>query len=122
MPIDYASPVGRVRLLIADLDEAAHIFTDEHLTAYLALNDENLHRAAADALDAMATTESLLSKAIRTQDLATDGPKVAADLRKRAAQLRVKADADDAVAADGPFFEIVPFASNFHREGSEYRW
>ncbi|MGV0109830.1 hypothetical protein [Arthrobacter sp. CP30] len=122
MAINYGEPVGRVRLLIADLDEDAFIFQDEHLNAYLSLNDENQQRAAADALDAMATTESLLSKAIRTQDLATDGPKVAADLRKRAAQLRAKADADDAAAADQPFFEIVPFGSSFKPEGAEYRW
>ncbi|KQN99694.1 hypothetical protein ASF21_12870 [Arthrobacter sp. Leaf234] len=122
MAIYYDQPIGKVRLLIADLDESAPILTDEHITGYLDLNDSSVHRAAADALDAIATTESLLSKAIRTQDLATDGPKVATDLRKRAAQLRAKADADDAAAKDEPFFEIVPFASSFRPEGAEYRW
>lgn len=121
MTIYFDEPLGKVRLLIADLDEVAPILTDEHIEGYLGLNAENIHRAAADALDAIATTESLLSKAIRTQDLQTDGPKVATDLRKRATQLRAKADADDAAAADEPFFEIVSGAA-FKPEGAECRW
>lgn len=119
MAINFDEPVGRVRLLTADLDEAEFILTDGMINAYLSMNDGNQYRAAADALDAMATTESLLSKAIRTQDVATDGPKVAADLRKRAATLRAKADAEDAAAADGSYFEIIPNGS-YKPEGAEW--
>lgn len=117
MAIDYGTPVGQIRLLIADLDEAAFILTDEHLNGYLTLNVESVHRAAADALDAMATTDVLLSRKIRTQDLSTDGPAVAAELRKQAAQLRAKADAADEDGAG--FFEIIG-TSNRKPEGAEW--
>lgn len=49
---------------------------------------------AADALDAIATTEVLLSKKLQTKDLSTDGPAVAAELRKQATALRTRAKAD----------------------------
>lgn len=120
MAINFDEPIGRVRLLTADLDEAEFILTDGMITAYLSMNNGSQYRAAADALDAMATTESLLSKTIRTQDVATDGPKVATDLRKRAATLRAKADAEDAAAADGSYFEIIPNGYS-KPEGTEWR-
>lgn len=119
MAIDFNTPIGRVRLLTADFDESALILTDAMVTAYLSMNDQNQYRAAADALDAMATSEVLLSKVIRTQDLATDGPKVAADLRGKAASLRAKADRED--EADGSFFDIVPFYGSTGYEGEERR-
>ena len=53
----------------------------------------------APALDAIATSEALISKAIRTQVLSTDGPKTADALRKHAATLRAEADRDDELAA-----------------------
>lgn len=114
MAINFASDIGRVRLLTADFTEGAFILTDAHLQGYLDLNDGSVYLAAADALDAMATSEVLLSKVIRTQDLATDGTKVAADLRGKAVALRAKAD------ADGSFFEIVPNEYTKH-EGEEWR-
>ena len=119
MAIDFDQPIGRVRLLTADFDESALILTDEMITAYLDMNDGNQYRAAADALDAMATSEVLLSKVVRTQDLATDGPKVAADLRGKAAALRAKADREDEDA--GSFFEFVPFYPTGKPEGAEWR-
>lgn len=112
MPIDYTTPLGKARLLSADLDPANPLLTDEQLNGYLALHSDNPYRAAADALDAMATSEVLLSKKIRTQDLSTDGPAVAAELRKQASYLRGKADADDALA-DGGYFEIVPSVADY---------
>lgn len=118
MAIDFTTALGKVRLLIADLDESAFIFTDDILNGYLSLNADSVHRAAADALDAIATTEVLLAKKIRTQDLSTDGPAVAAELRKQATGLRAKADTVDAAAAS--FFEIVPMHDPC-LEGEEYR-
>lgn len=115
---DYSSTLGKTRLLTADLDEASPLLTDEILNGYLELNGDNPYRAAADALDAMATSETLLAKKIRTQDLSTDGPAVAADLRKRAYWLRNKADADDREA--GSLFEVIP-ASVEHAEAAEWR-
>lgn len=118
MAIDFETDLGRVRLLIADLDEDAPIFTDLHLEGYLSLNAGSVYRAAADALDAMATTDALMSRKIRTQDLSTDGPAVAAELRKQAVALRAKADVDD---ADAPFLDVVGFHPYCGPEGTEYR-
>lgn len=118
MAIDFTSDVGKVRLLIADLDESAFLLGDDLLTGYLTLNDDNLNRAAADALDAIATSEVLVSKKIRTQDLSTDGPAVAAELRAQAARLRAKADALD--EDDGAFFDIIPNGYS-KPEGAEWR-
>ncbi|MFJ7748709.1 hypothetical protein ACIQXM_01990 [Arthrobacter sp. NPDC097144] len=123
MAIDFSTPVGRVRLLIADLDESAFLLSNEVVDAYLGFHEENVYRAAADAMDAMATSDVLLSRKIRTQDLQTDGPAVATDLRKRAAELRARADAEDAKAADtGDVFEVIPFHPYGKPEGAEARW
>lgn len=119
MAIDFDTDLGRVRLLIADYDEAALIFSDGILTGYLSLNDGGVYRAAADALDAIATTEVLMAKKIRTQDLSTDGPAVAAELRKQAAGLRAQADTADTDAHT--WFDAVGFEPYTHLEGEEYR-
>lgn len=116
--IDYSSPVGKIRLLIADLDPDAPLLADDVLEGYLSLNGENLYRAAADALDAMATSEVLISRKIRTQDLSTDGPAVATALRQQAASLRAKADAED--ASGGDYFEFFPSRPFRPLEGSEW--
>ena len=119
MAIDLTSDLGRIRLLTADLNEGALLLTDEHLRGYLDLNEGNVYRAAADALDAMATSDVLLSRKIRTQDLSTDGPAVAADLRKQAAVLRARAAAAEEAEADG--FEVIPFLPYARLEAKEYR-
>jgi hypothetical protein len=116
---DYTTPLGKVRLLTADLDWASPLLSDGLLDGYLGLHSGNPYRAAADALDAMATSEVLLARKIRTQDLSTDGPAVAAELRKQAAVLRAKADADD-LAAAGSVFELVPLQDGFHPEAAEW--
>lgn len=101
------SPRDQVRLLVNDRpaigDDPNRVFTDDEIDAFLTLEGDVVKRAAAQALDTIADDEALTSKVIRTQDLATDGAKVADSLRKRAAALREQADVDD----EG-FFEIVP--------------
>ena len=108
LPTDYTNgdPVQQVRLLIADVDPDREVFTDEQLSTFAAMEAGSVKRAAAAALDAIAVSELLVSKVIRTQDLTTDGAKVAAELRARATQLRAQADATD-LAADGGFFDVV---------------
>lgn len=110
MPYDFETDEGRVRLLINDVDQGSPIFEAAEITAFLALEGGSVKLAAAQALDTIADNEALTSKAIRTQDLATDGPKVADSLRKRAAELRAQeAQADEGffglvdVAGGGPF-------------------
>lgn len=108
MAIDYTTDDGRVRLLINDTDETDEVFTEAEIAAFLALEGGNVKLAAAQALDTIADDEALTSKVIRTQDLATDGAKVADSLRKRAAALRQQAIDDDEL---GGYFEIIPFDS-----------
>ncbi|NUO97489.1 MAG: hypothetical protein HOW59_06120 [Nonomuraea sp.] len=106
--VDYSTPEGQVRLLIADVstDTAKRVLTDAQITGFLALNSGDIRRAAAAALDTIATSEVLVSKVIRTQDLATDGAKVADALHRQAQALRDQADAADDAADDG-FFDVV---------------
>jgi len=105
--IDYTSARGQVRLLIADVDEANFLLDDTQIDGYLAIEAQRVKRAAARALDAIATSEVLISKKIRTLDLQTDGPAVAAELRAQAKQLR---DEDDQDGDEGPWaIDVITF-------------
>jgi hypothetical protein len=105
--IDYTTDVGKVRLLIPDTDEANLLLDDGQVTAFLALEGGSVKLAAAQALDTIASSEALVSKVITTQDLSTDGAKVAAELRARAAALRQQVD--DGTGDDSVGFDIVDF-------------
>lgn len=132
MPIDYTTPVGKVRLLISDLDETREILTDAMITGYLGLHGATtsagtagqVRRAAADALDAIATSEALVSKVIRTQDVTTDGAKLADALRKQAATLRTQADVADQDDADAEFgaVSVVEFTPYPRHHGHARAW
>lgn len=100
---DRTLPVNQVRLLIADTDDANRVLDDRDIEGYLALEDGSVKRAAAAALDAIAVSEVLISKVIRTGDLSTDGAKVAASLQARAVRLRAEADDEDEV------FDVIAF-------------
>lgn len=102
---DPTTDAGKVRLLLNDVDEDTVVFADAEIDAFLALHDGAIFLAAAQAIDTNADNEVLASKVLRTQDLSTDGAKVADALRKRAAALREQhAQIED---GDG-FFEIIP--------------
>ena len=87
--------IAYVRLLIGDA-ATEPILSDLELDALVRRAGGSLLYAAADALDAIAASEALVSKKITTQDLSTDGPAVAAELRKQAAGLRARADQQSA--------------------------
>lgn len=118
--IDYALPLGKVRLLILDTATvpADRLFTDAQLDAFLEMNGGSVKRTAAHALITIATSEALLSKKLRTQDLATDGPAVSAELRALAAVLTGQADTEDAAAAES-VFEIIPLYGPTGYEAAE---
>lgn len=99
-----ATDAGKVRLLLNDT-AAPWVFQDAEIEAFLALEGGNVRRAAAQAIDTNASNEALASKVLRTQDLQTDGAKVADALRKHAAALREQADVAD--AADDAYFEVI---------------
>lgn len=108
-----------VRLNITDTGPD-YLFTDDQLNAWLTQYRGSINRTTYRALITIATSEVLVSKKIRTQDLSTDGPAVADSLLKLAGTY--KAEADDEDAAAGSFFEIVPAHGHHHHEGEEYRW
>lgn len=98
--------IALVRLYIGDPAGATALLSDAQITALLDDSDDHPRLAAAAALEAIAASEVLVSKKIRTQDLSTDGPAVSAELRALAAQHRARhqelVDAED----DG-IFDIV---------------
>lgn len=96
--------VQKVRLLIADLDTGNQILTDNQVSDYLELESGSVRLAAATALEAIATSEVLISKVIKTNDLSTDGTKVAAELRAQAKNLR---ELEGAALEGEGFFDIV---------------
>jgi hypothetical protein len=108
-----------VRLNITDTG-TEQLFTDEQLSAWLDQFGGSINRATYRALVTIATSEVLVSKKIRTQDLATDGPAVADSLLKLAGTYKADADTEDATA--GFSFEVIPLADPFKPEGAEYRW
>jgi RNase adaptor protein for sRNA GlmZ degradation len=93
---DPTTDLGYVRLLINDMTDvvADQLFTDVEINAVLA-RDSHPKRAAGTLLMAMASNEAMLSKVIRTQDLQTDGAKLAAELRTQANELRNQATEDE---------------------------
>lgn len=110
---------GDVRLLIADTDPGNRIFSTQQIARFLAMNGDSVKRAAAQALDAIAGNEAMVSKKIRTQDLQTDGPAVAAALRAQATELRRQADQGEG-DAESSGFEIVEYEPYQCRPGWPY--
>ena len=107
--VDPTTSIGMVRLLSTDLDEVSPLFTDAQIAAFLTLEANNVRLAAAQALDTIASSEALVSKKIRTQDLQTDGPAVAEELRARATALRKQADTIDPATGEPFAFDIVDY-------------
>lgn len=81
MPEDWAY----LQLLIGDPHN--QVFSDDDLRMVVK-REPSLKLAAAQLLDMLAGSELLMSKKITSQDLTTDGPAVAAELRALAAELR----------------------------------
>lgn len=111
MPNDPSTPAGYVRLLITDTqvdDPDTMIFQDEEIEAFLANNVQQPYRAAAVALETIATDQVLVLKVMKVLDLETDGAKTSDALLKRAALLRAQADDDPGTADDD--FAVAEFA------------
>lgn len=121
-------PAGQVRLLIDDTTdvEDLQVFSDSEVGAFLTMNGDNVLRAAAQALLMIAGSEARLSKKITTQDLSTDGPAVAAELRAQAKQLRAQATEEDTVVADADssYFGVAeyPYGYQPRHELAEGSW
>lgn len=88
---DVTTDIGKVRLLAIDTDGTANVFEDAEIETFLELESNNIRRAAALALETMASNEAYVLKHITALDLSTDGPAVSDALRRRAADLRKQA-------------------------------
>lgn len=97
------SSADRVRMIVPDRDTDNAIFQDEEIADLLVTEGGNVKRAAALALETIASDEALVQKVIRTGDVQTDGAKTAQVLLTRAARLRDQADADDEAEEGGAF-------------------
>lgn len=125
--IDYTSPIGQVRVLIPDLrkledlrdlrNEPRYLFTDDEVLAFLAVNNGNVKRAAADACDAIGMDKALQLLVLKTDDKQTDGAKLLDAIVKRAKTLREQAKEDDEnnLSFDVilPSYEPVDWVVNF---------
>jgi hypothetical protein len=128
-PPDYFTSIGQVRLLIPDVEQLdnpkdptanpEYIFNDAQIQAFVTLYSNNVKRAAAQAKLVLATSEALISKVIKTDDLMTDGAKLGAELRAQAAELRKEADADDLMDASDSF-SVINFPRVIDRTGWNY--
>ena len=86
---DLATGVGRVRLLIPDnRGDGSHIFEDEELQVFLEMEDDNVHRAAAEGLDVVAQSDARLYKSIEVMDVIVNAVDLAKEFRYRATELR----------------------------------
>lgn len=109
VPPPATTAVRQVRLLISDIDPARRVFTIGQVLEFLDLEGQDVRLAAATALEVVARSEALVSKVIRTQDLQTDGAKLAAELRASAQELRSQAAAAAGDADESGGLEIVNF-------------
>lgn len=111
-----ADDVGVVRLLITDTAQAEPIFQDEEIQTFLNLENGDLKMGAAQALDAIATSEALTQKVIRILDLTTNGAALSQTLRAHAKDLRdqVRRNLEDAQA--GTDFDWAEMVENTFNE------
>ena len=100
-----------VRLLIPDRVIADPMFVDAELDALLALEGDPL-RAAACALETIASDQVMTLKAIKLMELTTNGDKVSMELRVRANALRERAATLEA-QGDGGFDVIEQVPNQF---------
>lgn len=113
---DLTTSIGQVRMLIPDRAhsvETPALFTDAELTALLSLEDSDVRRAAAQALEIILTDEVRLERTITSasgESLTWDRAAQVQALRQRAATLRQ--DAADAEADDEPLFATAELVTN----------
>lgn len=106
-PVDFSTVVGQIRGLISDTDQvdfsdtgvSEYMFSDAYLNGMYQIamgeGSAKIYRAAASALRALAISEGLIQKVIRTEDLQTDGAKLASAFLAGAKQLEDQARGAD---------------------------
>jgi hypothetical protein len=102
MPTASAAERSLMRSLVPDTDQVFGPASNEYMLAdsdydnYFTIAGGSVLRAAGFACMAIASSEAIISKKIREQDLQTDGPAVSDALIKKANVLFAQADAQDA--------------------------
>lgn len=119
-----AEPKDLVRTLIPDTEaifgagEDEYLFADDQIENLLEIAGGSVLRAAGLAMIAVGNSEALISKVIKTQDLATDGSKLQDKWRESGeALLRRAAREDEGKALD--YFEIIDFQEGWLAERPE---
>jgi len=107
---DITTDIGKLRLLLVDVDSSNPIFQDSELEVFLSLKSSNLQRATALALRAIAGSQVLVLKVIKLLQLQTDGAAVSRELRQLAKEFDDSADFDD--AAGGKLFDWAEMVLN----------
>lgn len=118
---DLDSDLARVRMRIRDTAADAPIFQDEEVLAFISM-EGNWRRAAALALETIASQQILLLKVITLLDVRTDGATVAKELRSEAQQLREQSrQAEDET---GDAFDVIEMVTNdfTYRERIHDEW
>lgn len=90
-----ATDIEKVRALIGD-DELPYTFSDDTISTYLEMYDNNVFRAGGNLLLRAAVDVGLAAKMVRTDDLTVDTTKRADILYARAELLLGQADSADA--------------------------
>jgi len=122
MAIDFTTSTGRVRLLTADTNESAPIFTDLEIAALLDLNNQSIYASAADAcrIIAMDAVKGAIAYKIMSSEFNVDKKKIPEYYLALAADYDDKADlaiADD----DDCFVDWGTFVSRVDgRDETEY--
>lgn len=111
------SDIDTMRLLLNDVDEDTAVFSDEELQQFLTLEGGAVKLAAAQAIDTNADDQALASKVLRSQDVQTDGAKLAQVLHARAERLR--AQHFNELEGDG-VFSIVEFGDGTRPEHTNF--
>lgn len=105
-PPNFSTTVGLTRALLGDTDAIDLVppvagqgeyvwFSDDDISAVLGIYGDNPKRTAARLLLTVAGSQALLLKKWSADDLSVDGPAIADQLRRIAAQLQEEADAGD---------------------------
>jgi hypothetical protein len=123
-PPDFGTDRGKVRALLPDVEQVdfsgegvpEYLFSDSHIDALLATargrtgGRARIYRAAALGLRAIAVSEALIAKVIKTEDLQTDGAKLATALMGGAKGLDDQADKDEEAEDEWSYgFQVVDF-------------
>lgn len=103
---DLTTDIGMVRLLVPDRDQAVPVFQDEEIAAFLSL-EGGVYRAAAMALETVASDTAATLRVTRTLGLEVDGAKASDALLKRATALRGQAESADQASG---LFDVAEFA------------